>query len=180
MKDWNVLVTARERGFIRTCELMGEFGPIARTEYYNVLVMKVADPTELIDTLADWARKNPTILADCISRVVPAEGTLTFQSPEEFEAKAREIALGWLPRLAGKSFHVRLHRRGFKGRLSSPQEERFLDELLLTALEEAGTPGSLTFEDPDAVIAVETLGNQAGMSLWTRDDLRRYPFLRLD
>jgi hypothetical protein len=29
-------------------------------------------------------------------------------------------------------------------------------------------------------VAVETVGTQAGLSLWTREDLKRYPFLRLD
>jgi len=42
--------------------------------------------------------------------------------------------------LAGKSFHVRLHRRGFKGRLSTAKEERFLDEALLDALDVLGHP----------------------------------------
>jgi tRNA(Ser,Leu) C12 N-acetylase TAN1 len=133
-----------------------------------------------MDGLADLARKNPFVFADCLSRVVPAERTFAFQSPEEFEANAREIALGWVPRLAGRSFHVRLHRRGFKGRLSTPAEERFLDDVLLQALQAAGTPGSLSFEDPDAVVAVETVGDRAGMSLWTRDELLRHPFLKPD
>ncbi len=76
--------------------------------------------------------------------------------------------------------HVRLYRRGFKGRLSSHDEERFLDDALLQALEAAGTPRRITFDDPDAVIDVETLGNWAGLSLWTRADLARYPFLKVD
>lgn len=29
-----------------------------------------------------------------------------------------------------------------------------------------------------AILAVETMGDQAGMSLWLRMDLQRYPFLR--
>lgn len=103
-----------------------------------------------------------------------------FQSPEEFEAKAREAVGSWLTRLAGKSFHVRLHRRGFKRRLSSQEEERSLDTFLLQSLEQRGTPGRITFDDPDAIIAVETVGQRAGFSLWTREDMQRYPFLKLD
>jgi hypothetical protein len=64
--------------------------------------------------------------------------------------------------------------------MQSPEEERFLDAALLEALAAAGTPGSITFEDPDAIISIETAGNWAGMSLWTREDLERYPFLKLD
>jgi tRNA(Ser,Leu) C12 N-acetylase TAN1 len=82
--------------------------------------------------------------------------------------------------LRGKSFHVRLHRRGFKGRLSSQNEEGFLDGVLLEALEQSGTPGRITFADPDAIIAVETVDGQAGLSLWTREEMQRYPFIRPD
>jgi tRNA(Ser,Leu) C12 N-acetylase TAN1 len=88
--------------------------------------------------------------------------------------------LAWAPALAGKSFHVRLHRRGFKGRLSTPEEERFFDDALLGALQSTGAPGSLAFDDPDAIIQIETVGNRAGISLWSREDLARYPFLKVD
>ena len=98
----------------------------------------------------------------------------------EPEAKAREASLTWIPDLAGKSFHVRMYRRGFKGQLSSQSEESFLDGILLDALNKIGKPGRITFENPDAIIALETIDSRAGLSLWTREDLQRYPFLRLD
>jgi tRNA(Ser,Leu) C12 N-acetylase TAN1 len=90
------------------------------------------------------------------------------------------VVLKWVAQLAGKRFHVRMHRRGMKGRLSSQAEERHLSEVLLAALEEAGTPGRVAFEDPDAVVAVETVGAGAGLSLWSREALHQYPFLKLD
>jgi tRNA(Ser,Leu) C12 N-acetylase TAN1 len=43
-----------------------------------------------------------------------------------------------------------------------------------------GTPARVTFEDPDFIVAVETVGQRAGMSLWSREELQRYPFVRLD
>ena len=73
-----------------------------------------------------------------------------------------------------------MHHRGFKGRISSHDEERFLDHLLLEELGKIGNPGHITFEDPDAIVVVETVGQQAGLSCWTREDLQRYPLLRLD
>jgi tRNA(Ser,Leu) C12 N-acetylase TAN1 len=103
-----------------------------------------------------------------------------FHSAEEFDAKALAVARGWAARLGGRSFHVRLHRRGLKGRLPSQPHEQVLDRALLIALDAAGTPGRITFDDPDAIIDIETVGNRAGMSLWVRDDLKRYPFLRID
>ena len=179
MRDWNVVVSVHEGRFVRACQLLEQFGRLERTEYYNVLVMKVEDSSVFVTALADLVSTVPDVLA-VVSRVVPAAETFTFQSAEEFEAKAREIALGWQPALVGKAFHVRLHRRGFRGRLSSQEEERFLDEVLLDALERAGTPGRISFDDPDAILDVETVSNRAGMSLWTREDLSRLPFLKLD
>jgi tRNA(Ser,Leu) C12 N-acetylase TAN1 len=180
MHDWNVVVTVREKGFIRACELLEELGSMKRTDYFNVLVMRVEDIYYLLNTLSEWVSQDPSILTTVLARVMPVTHTFDFQTVEESESQARDIALTWVPDLGGKSFHVRLHRRGFKGRLSSKDEEQFLDTVLLEALENAGMSGRITFEDPDVIIAVETVGNRAGMSLWTREDLQRYPFLHLD
>jgi tRNA(Ser,Leu) C12 N-acetylase TAN1 len=179
MRDWNVVVTVHEQRFVRACQLLEQFGAVGRTSYYNVLVMKVDDTGRFLKRLAELTSNVPEVL-DAISRVVPAARTFDFQSAEEFQAKAREIALEWVPELANKSFHVRLHRRGREARLQSTHEEQILDEALLEALAAKGTPGRITFEDPDLVVAVETVSTRAGVSIWTREDLGRYPFLRLD
>jgi hypothetical protein len=49
--------------------------------------------------------------------------TFRFSVPEEFQSKARDTVIEWVPELLAKRFHVRMHRRGFKGRLSSQYEE---------------------------------------------------------
>lgn len=179
MRDWNVVVSVYDRQFVRACRILAQFGRVERTEYYNVLVMKVADRAAFLDALAELVATVPDILG-VISRAAPAAETFNFQDAGEFEAKARDVAMTWLPCLAGRSFHVRLHRRGFRGRLSRQEEERFLDQVLLDALEQAGTPGRISFDDPDAILDVETVSNRAGLSLWTREELSRFPFLKLD
>lgn len=179
MKEWNCIVTVREGGFSQARRLLERFGALEKTGFYNILVMRSANPGGLLESLGELACRDPAAMAP-LARVMPVTRAFIYQSPQEFETKAREAVDGWLPALAGKGFHVRMHRRGFKGRLSSMDEEHFLDGYLLEALERSGNPGRITFADPDAVIAVETLGPQAGLSLWTRDDLRRYPLLHLD
>ncbi len=73
-----------------------------------------------------------------------------------------------------------MRRRGFKGRLSSQKEEQFLDEYILNALADQGKPAAkVDFSGAERVIAIETLGQQAGMSLWSNEQLTRYPFLKL-
>jgi tRNA(Ser,Leu) C12 N-acetylase TAN1 len=174
--DWNVVVTLAERSFREAVRLLRKSGTVKRTAYYNVLGMKVADPEVFLADFAAAVGASPGIL-NFVSHVVPAQETFDFSTAEEFEARARAIALAWAPKLSGKSFHVRLHRRGFKGVLSTPREERFLDEALLSVLQATGRIG---FADPDAVIQIETIDGRAGMSLWTRDEMRRYPFLGTD
>lgn len=179
IRDWNVVVTVHGDNFLRACRLLSQFGDVGRTGYYNVVVLRVPDIRGFLDRLARLAETVPDIL-EVVARVLPAQVTFEFRDVEDFERQAREAALEWLPHLAGKAFYVRLHRRGLKGRLSTPVEERFLDEALLESLETRGEPGHVSFEDPDAVIDIETVGTRAGMSLWSREDLDRYPFLRVD
>lgn len=179
MVDWNVVITVAERGFGRACRFFEEFGTVSRTEFFNVLVMSTDDPHRVMEALVERKLEDPDSLA-FLSRIVPVSHTFSFQSGEEFKEKAKEIALTWVGELAGESFHVRMHRRGFKGRLSSPEVERFLDEVLLQAIDKTGSPGHITFENPEAIIAVETVGQRAELSLWSRTDMKRYPFLRLD
>jgi hypothetical protein len=47
-------------------------------------------------------------------------------------------------------------------------------------LAEDGNGGRVVFDDPDCVVVLESVDNQAGVSVWTRDDRHRYPWLRLD
>ena len=73
-----------------------------------------------------------------------------------------------------------MHRRGFKGRLSSQDEERFLDTFLLDELAKQGkAPAKVDFSAAQRIIAIETVGQEAGLSLWSREQVERYPFLKL-
>lgn len=179
MSHWNVVVNLHEHGFKKAFRLLQGLGAVYTTEFLNVLVMQVSNIPRFLETLNIWVSDDPN-LRQIIARVVPVTCTFSFQSPEEFETKAKEAVLSWLPQLGGKKFHVRMHRRGFKGRISSLEEEHFLNKILLEELVKIGNPGHITFEDPDAIIVVETVGQQAGLSCWTREELQRYCLLKLD
>lgn len=179
LTDWNVLVTLPENTFHEARRMLSRWGRIEPTGYYNVLVMHVADPNAFLADFAAAVAETPGLL-NFVSHVMPAQRSFPFDSSEVFEREASAIAFHWLPHLAGASFYIRLHRRGFKGIISTQPEERFLDELLLTALADAGTPGRINFADPDKVIQIETVDGRAGMSLWTREDMHRFPFLGVD
>ncbi len=179
MNDANTVVNLNARGLRQAVRILGAFGPIRKTGFFNVLLFKADDVAKMMDSLKERLSEEPGSLA-FLSRIIPVSRSFIFQSREEFEARASEIVLAWVPELEGKAFHVRVRRRGFKGKISGLDEEHILDRVLLDALEERKAPGRITFDDPDAIIAVETVGQWAGLSFWRREDLMRYPFVKLD
>lgn len=179
MKDWNVVVSIYQDGFRRALRALEKLGPVETSPYYNVLAMKVGDPVALLDGVEQQTEQSPA-LYDAISRIAPALCAFEFHSAEEFQEKARDRLIEWVPRLAGRSFHVRFHRRGTRHDLATQEVEHLLDNVLLDALKKAGTPGTISFTDPDAVIAIDTIDDRAGLAIWTREDLARHRLLRPD
>ncbi len=179
MRDWNVVATAQANHYNQAREVLEGFGRVWRTEYFNVLTLKVEDIPSFMTSLNTLIMDDATLM-DALARIIPVSTAFDFQTPEEFESQAKEAVSAWLPQLAGKRFHVRMHRRGFKKRLSSQAEERFLDDYILERLAARGEGASIGFEDPDIIIALETVSQRAGLSLWSREQLQRYSFLKLD
>lgn len=179
MTKWNVVITIQEHFFQQAWQCLKPFGVLAKTNFHNVLVMQTEDTQQTLQQLQKKINAD-AVLQTAISRVMPVAYEFTFQTAEQFESKARAIVETLLPKIANKTFHVRLHRRGFKGRLSTIEEEKFLDTYILDQLEQSGSPCKITFDNPDVIIAVETVAQQAGISIWSREDIARYPILKLD
>jgi len=177
--DWNVVVSIYPERYRRAMRDLRDLEAIERTKYHNVIVVAADDPRALLDEVEQRTGADPA-LYDAVSRVAPAMRCFQFQSAADFVEKAKAVLLEWTPRLAGRSFHVRLHRRGLKHDLNSPDIEQQLGDALLEALERNGTPGSISFSDADAVIAIDTVDERAGLALWTREELSHYKMLRPD
>ena len=103
-----MVISVYQDGFRRALRALEEYGPVDRSPYHNVLVMRVEDPTALLEAIERKTEIN-TALYDAISRVAPAMRTVDFHSIEEFKKKITSVLIEWLPRLTGRSFHVRLH-----------------------------------------------------------------------
>ena len=159
MQDWNVVITVFQGGFKRAVRALQELGRIERSPYHRVLVMAV---------------ENPVLTRFHVSRLPRAVSILRRRRSSANER--RRSHSNRLPRLANQAFHVRVHGRGFGRYLHTQDAERIIDDMLLTALEKEG----VSFVDPDAVIAIDSVDHRAGMALWTRDDLKRHPLLRPD
>jgi tRNA(Ser,Leu) C12 N-acetylase TAN1 len=177
--DWNVVVSVYQDGFRRGFHALKALGAVERSSYHNVLLMKVDDPLALLDAIEAKTDEVPA-LYDAIARVAPAMQSFTFHSADEFRERATSALRAWLPDLVGRSFHARLHRRGERHELSTPDIEKALDEAVLSATGEAGAPARISFTDPDVVITVDTVDDRAGVGLWTRDELARHRLLRPD
>jgi len=171
MKDWNIIVTIYEESFRRALRALQDIGPAERGPYHNELVMKVDDPMAVLEAIERLTGERPA-LYDAIARVAPATRTFDFSSAEGFKDSAKSIVLEWLPSLAGKSFHARLHRRGPKFGLHAPDVERFLDHVIIEATAKAGLPGRISFTDPDAVIVIDT-DDRTGLAILTRENIAR-------
>lgn len=180
MPDWNVIVTTKGGGFQQAQQALRSLGEVEETGYYNVLGMAVDDPEAFLEKLEAMGSVNPDLLDAWISRVVPADRSFEFSSAEEFRKRAGRATRELASAVAGRSFHVRMERRGFEGSLDSREVERELGDVVLDALREEDESAEVSFDDPDAVLAVETVSTWAGVSLITRERRERYPFVTVD
>jgi tRNA(Ser,Leu) C12 N-acetylase TAN1 len=177
--EWNVVATLKNQAYREGVAILRNFGEVEKTAFYNLVVMQVADPAAFMAELDRLPELHPAA-EEALASVITVSSSFTFQDVEEFEDKSLPAVAAFAPQLAGKAFHIRLHRRGFKGRLKTPEVEGRLCAHLIDLLQAAGTPGRITFTDPDAILALETVGTRAGLSLWTREELARHRFLKID
>ena len=178
MWAFNIVVTMASGG--RYHHLMAELeahGEFHRTEFLGVLLGRVADVADFLETVRA-ARELSVIAFQDLGRVVPVERTFTFRTEEFLERVCATVA-PWAGELAGGRFYVRLERRGHKGQIVSPEAERAIDAFIVQESAKSGTAARVDFEDPDAVIAVETVGDRCGVGLLSRAQLERYDFVRV-
>jgi tRNA(Ser,Leu) C12 N-acetylase TAN1 len=176
MRNWNVVVTTHDQGYRQAQRALRKIGSVYRTALHNVLVMHVDDPRTFLDDVDALARRMPDF-AEVFSHVHAFERCFDFTTTADFERCSREVAKDWAPRLAGKTFHVRMHRRGPRNGWSGVTEAGLIADEVLGALRAGGASAQVRFDDPDAVILVETVDGRAGMTIVTRDERHGRPYL---
>jgi tRNA(Ser,Leu) C12 N-acetylase TAN1 len=173
MKPWNVLVTSllgQERNVYRELRQSGDF---RRTDFKDVFLGWTEDMEAFLGAVL-----SNTFLKERIGKVVPIEQTFSFRAGD-FEEKLEWALQVYLPRLSGSRFHVRMERRGFKGKLNSLEIEQEMDRLLKERLLEAGKGCGIDFSDPDHILVVETVADWCGVGLITREMKERFPFIKV-
>jgi tRNA(Ser,Leu) C12 N-acetylase TAN1 len=175
--SWNVLATSiegRRDGLLVALRRLGSFRPGG---YRNVVIGVVEDTTELFARVRDGLVSDP-LLPTALARMVPIACVVQID-PETAVDRLAQAAEPLLAQLAGRSFFVRLERRGLKGRLHTPTVERELGDRIWRALEARGGTPRVDFRDPDAVLVVETLGDQAGLGVVDRALRHAFPFVKV-
>jgi len=174
--DWNLVVTAHGG---RRHDLVYALRPIVklrRAGFAEVLVGRTNDVAACLEAIATRAA-DPVVGSEILARVVPVARTFALGADVEAQLVA-EMAL-LVDALAGASFHVRVERRGHKRLVQSDRVERLLGTTLVDALRARGHAARVTFADPDTIVAVELIGEVAGIGLVPRDIRARYRFVRL-
>lgn len=175
--DWNVLVTTREGEQRAVRRALSRLVRLRRSGYRNVLIGRVIDAAALLDGVAELLERG--LLQEQLGRVIPIERTFAVDAAA-FDVQLREEAAAFLPRLAHRRFHVRIDRRGHKGLIRTVDSEQALGDHLGSQLERAGQYAGVDFRDPDVVLVVQLIGDQAGIALVTRELRERYPFVHVD
>jgi tRNA(Ser,Leu) C12 N-acetylase TAN1 len=163
---WNVLLTAHEGRRPELFAALRGRGTFRGSGYRNVAVGCVADVAEFLDALKARLETEPA-LQEVLARVVPIDRWVPLDPLDPLatlEPAVRQLA----SRFAGGTFHVRVERRGLKGTLNTAELER------------TGEKPRVAFRDADRILAVETLGEQAGLGVIDRAMRARWPFVRVD
>src|SRR5436309_7359517 len=166
MGAWNVLATSLEGRRDALLIALRKLGKFRRGGYRNVIVGQVDDVPAFLVAVREALASEP-LLPTALAKVVPVETLVRFDAAnavESFAAATEPL----LDRLGSGSFFVRLERRGLKGRLHTPTVERELADRVWRALEARGHLPRVAFRDPDAVLVVETIGDEAGIGVLTR------------
>jgi tRNA(Ser,Leu) C12 N-acetylase TAN1 len=174
--DWNLVVTAHGG---RRHDVVRALRPIVvlrRAGYSEVLVGRTDDLDGCLTAIAARLEADPLLATEIFARAVPVDRTFALAADVDAQLAA-EIAT-CADALVGKTFHVRVERRGHRRHLMSNQLERLLGGTLVEALKARGASPEVTFDDPDVIVAVELIGVAAGIGLVSRRH-RQHPFVRL-
>jgi tRNA(Ser,Leu) C12 N-acetylase TAN1 len=177
MKDWNIIVTTppgQERELLPALNRLGEF---TRSDFKGILIGRVEDVTRFLEDILHAGEEHvewrPHLL-----RVLPVERTFSF-TPQTFEERLREAVVPFVQRMVSGTFHVRLERRGHKGKILSPEVERRLGDDVMDLAMQQGKTLHVSFQDADYIIVAETVSNLCGVALVTRELRTRYPFVKI-
>ncbi len=175
---WNVLVTAQEGSARDLKRLVKNYGVFRWSNFRNVLLGWVPEPGVFFSALAEVLEREPFV-HNWLGKVVPIAITLPV-CVDSFAQDVEKQLSGLLEQLGGKSFYVRVERRGHKGQLHTHELEQQLGNYLWDQLQRRDHHPTVSFKDPDVVIIVEIAGQMAGIGVIPRQLREEFSFIKLD
>jgi tRNA(Ser,Leu) C12 N-acetylase TAN1 len=174
---WNIVATAKDHQQRQLARLVRRLGDFWWTPFLGILIGRVEDHEAFCNQLRRSEEDQPGFLRP-LARLVPIDSTFTFQI-ETLPTQLRQAVLAYADRIDSGSFYVRIERRGHAGEIHSQPLEQELDRVLMEALKERGAEPHVDFKDPDAIVAVEIIGDECGIGLITRAMRQRFPFVKV-
>ena len=175
---WNLLVTSLEGQRESLLSVLRTLARFRRGGFPNVLVSTVDDPWTFLGTLRHAYETSP-IVRSGLGKAIPIERTLRLSNPAAFVDEVTAVLEPLARRLVGRTFFVRVFRRGFRGQIDSTRAEGELGARLVTHLEAAGDHPKVRFRDPDVIMAIESLRDEVGIALLDRELRATFPFVRI-
>jgi tRNA(Ser,Leu) C12 N-acetylase TAN1 len=175
---WNVLATSLEGQREALLGALRRLARFRRGGFPNVLVATVDDPLAFVDTLAE-ARAASTLIQTSLGKVIPIERTLRLDDPQRFVDVVSGALTECADRLVGRTFFVRVFRRGLRGAIDSTAVEGEIGGRLVAALTSRGDQPRVRFADADVAVVVETLRDEVGIALLPRALRTTHPFVRV-
>ena len=172
MPTWNVVATSQMNQERRLLAEVGDLGSFWPTGFREVIAGLVPDPAAFLELLRERWDARPFI-QDVLSTVTPMQPCFPF-TLENLLSRLEEHARPLAPEIGEKPFYVRVKRRGHKGELSSQEVEQALDRFLKEEIAALGLGPTIDFKNPEVIVAVEIIHNQAALGLITRELKARY------
>jgi tRNA(Ser,Leu) C12 N-acetylase TAN1 len=173
-EDWNVLAICARGETGKALALLDGVGRFRTAGYPQVLIGRVprpGDPADLMAGLEELAAGGEAC-EGILDRLVPVEDAVSFPRDDVTETLCERLE-PLAPRLCGKTFYVRAHLRGMKGRIEHPAVERALGDFLHEFATRAGDSPKVSFKDPDVVVVVEVVGRRVGYAFLSREERSR-------
>lgn len=177
MREWNIVATSLEGRQDALLMALRKLGNFWRPRFRNVILGKVEDPQAFLAQLKHLLEKD-LLLPTALARALPVEKIFELHLDDLVGGLKHEL-LPLVERIDGRKFYVRVERRGLKDRIHSSAVEREVGEFLWNELHRRGFTPAVDFRDPEVIVAIETVGELAGVALIDRELRAKYPFLKV-
>jgi len=175
---WNLLATSLEGQRESLLYALRSLAKFRRGGFPNVLIAKVDEPRAFLERLQE-AHDRVQAIRGGLGKAIPMERTVRFGGPDTFLDDVTTALEPLLDRIAGRTFFVRVFRRGFRGMIDSTSAEGEIGARLVALLQARGEQPKVTFRDADVAVSIETVRDELGIALLDRDLRAAHPFVRI-